>query len=156
MIIDKYLHDIEETIDSGDQKKAESLLLNIVSVFKQDIPDIEKGTSYLHAKMNMVLNMNDLSEPLSEEYDCISDLKLIKSKLEHYRDITEIKRPAPTVVNNTNVNISNSKVSNSNIASSVKNGPRRKAVIITVISVLAGIATIVGTVFAVLSYFHKL
>ena len=155
MMIDQYLERIDEVVNNGNQREAELLLVEIVSVFIKDIPNIENGTSYLYSKDNMVLNMNEPIEPLSEECDCVSDLKLIKSKLLNYRDKLEMNKPAPTVTNNTNVNISNSKVSNSSIASPSGHKPRKKVILITVVSVVASIATIVAAVFTILSYINK-
>lgn len=155
MTIDTYIERINEAVKSGNQKDAEMLLEEIFSVFKADIPDIKSGTTYQQAIDNMILNANDPDEPLSKECDCLADLRLIKSKLEHHRDLLGIKKSSNTVVNNTNVNITNSRVSDSVIASSNCRSPRKKAILITLLSILASVATIVGAIIAILTYVNS-
>lgn len=89
MLIDKYIEKIEEVINNGDQNSAESLFKEIIRVYKDEISsDLDRGTSDLTERINMVLNLNfdDPKDMLSTDKDYIDDLRVILSKLRKYAE----------------------------------------------------------------------
>lgn len=170
MLIDDYIKKVEETIELNDQNKAEILYNELYGLYRKEIQDFDLNTSDRSAKMNMVLNLNydNPNDMLSTDTDYINDLRIVLPRLKKY---AEAQRTLTTTSNNiyngtvntyngnyedSSINISNSTVSNSKIGCKSENVKSSKIkIIVTIISVLAGIATIVGTVIAVLQALGK-
>lgn len=167
MLIDEYIKKTEQAINSGDQNSAKSLFNEIVSVYKDEISGLDNGTSDLTARFNMVLNLNfnDPKDMLSTDVDYINDLRIILPKLRKYAEKTRMMQNTHTLnnsvinnhhtVNDSSIRISNSSISKSTIGNASKEKEKCK-IISVIIGVLAGIATIVGTIFTILHQLGKL
>lgn len=147
MMIDNYIERIERVIDGSSTENGEKLLEEVFAVFKKDIPNIRDGTTYDVAIANMVLNLNDLKEPLPEDYCLLDDLKLVLNKLKLYKDLNTKSK---SVVNNTVINISKSKINKSNLATKTSNQGENETKRMKIFGIIVGIVTIVGVVFTIL------
>ncbi|SRR5690554_4680099 len=160
MLIDDYLKRVEQAIIDNDQSSAMNLFEEIVRVYSGEISDIEKGTTALQARINMVwnLNFNDPKDMLNTDVDYINDLKVILPKLQKHSDEQKTKTPKTNIYNDSSINITDSSVSNSNIGhnSTVKEEKGKYKIIFSIIAALAGIATIIGTIFAILHQLGKI
>lgn len=170
MLIDEYIKKIEQVINNCDQNSAESLFKEIIRVYKDDISDLDSGTSDLNARFNMVLNLNfnDPKDMLSTDTDYIDDLRVILPKLRKYAEKTKMIQNTQTLnnsainnyntINDSSIRISDSSISKSTIgnASQEKGKERKGKTILAIIGALAGIATIIGTIFAILHQLGKL
>lgn len=151
MITDEYIAKIELAIQRSNEKEQKDLLEEIFSVFKNDIPNIRSGTTYESSVINIVLNANEVGEPLPTTCDYDRDLRLVLAKLKQHRESEELRKPVQTIVNNsTNINISDSVVKDSNIASTVNNPIPKKRIVATIFGAIVGLATIIGTIIAII------
>lgn len=170
MLIDEYIKKIEQVINNGDQNSAESLFREIIRVYKDEISDLDNGTSDLTARFNMVLNLNfnDPKDMLRTDIDYIDDLKVILPKIRKYAEKTKMMQNTQTLnnsvitnyntTNDSSIRISDSSISKSTIgnASQEKEKKGKGKIIVAIIGALAGIATIIGTIFAILHQLGKL
>lgn len=149
MMIDDYISKIENYINNKTEKECEELLFDIFAVFNDEISNIKSGTTYETSVFNVVLNCNDLDEPLSENYDVVYDLKLMMNKLKLLRD-------SKNTNTTTNINVFNSKINKSAIASNVKIENKDNKNKSHIFGIIVGIFTIIGVIFAILFGFHIL
>ncbi len=168
MLIDEYIKKIEQVINNCDQNSAESLFKEIIRVYKDDISDLDSGTSDLNARFNMVLNLNfnDPKDMLSTDTDYIDDLRVILPKLRKYAEKTKMIQNTQTLnnsainnyntINDSSIRISDSLISKSSIGNASQEKKGKDKTIIAIIGALAGIATIIGTIFAILHQLGKL
>lgn len=171
MLIDDYIKKVEETLELNNQNEAEILYNELYGLYRKEIQDFDLNTSERSAKINMVINLNydNPNDMLSTDIDYINDLRIVLPRLKKY---AEAQRPLTTTTNNiyngtvntyngnhedSSINISNSTVSNSKIGCKSENIKSSKTkIIVTIISVLAGIATIVGTIIGILQALGKI
>lgn len=170
MLIDEYIKKIEQVINNGDQNCAENLFKEIIRLYRDEISDLDSGTSDLSARFNRVLNLNfnDPKDMLSTDTDYIDDLKIILPKLRKYSEKTKMSQNTQTMnnsvinnynkINDSSIRISDSSISKSTIgfASQEKEKKGKGKIIVSIIGALAGIATIIGTIFAILHQLGKL
>lgn len=166
MLIDEYIKKVENVISNDDKDFAESLFEEIIRVYSDEIKDLDSGTSYLSARFNMVLNLN-IDKPkdkLITNVDYINDLKVILPKLLKHAEKIEMMQNTQVlnnpVINNTindsSINISDSSISKSSIGNVSQENKGKGKTIAAIIATLAGIATIIGTIFAILHQLGKL
>jgi len=78
MLINEYIEKVKLCLNRNDAYRAKELFEEILRLYKNDIVDLARGTSYLNAPYNSVLNMNFDNRPrYSTEINYTEDLKLI-------------------------------------------------------------------------------